>query len=41
MLDPLDESLAASGSSAFRVDPEVGEANLATVEATTAGCATG
>ncbi len=36
LLDPLDESLAASGSSAFRVDPEVGEANLATVEATTA-----
>ena len=36
VLDPLDESLAASGSSAFRVNPEVGEANLATVEATTA-----
>jgi len=36
VLDPLDESLAASGSSAFRVNPAVGEANLATVEATTA-----
>ena len=36
VLDPLDESLTASGASAFRVDPYVGEANLATVEATTA-----
>ena len=36
VLDPLDESLAASGASAFRVNPQVGEANLATVEATTA-----
>ena len=36
VLDPLDESLTASGASAFRVDPHVGEANLTTVEATTA-----
>ncbi len=35
VLDPLDAALAASGSSAFRTDPNVGEANLATVEATT------
>ena len=41
VLDPLDESLAASGASAFRVDPHVGEANLATVEATTAAIRNG
>jgi len=41
VLDPLDESLAASGASAFRVDPHVGEANLATVEATAAAIRNG
>jgi len=37
VLDPLDVALDAAGSTAFRQDPAVGEANLATVQATTAG----
>ena len=41
MLDPLDLALDAAASTAFRADPAVGEANLATVEATTAGIRTG
>ena len=41
VLDPLDLALDAAASTAFRSDPAVGEANLATVEATTAGLRTG
>ena len=41
MLDPLDLALDAAGSTAFRTDPAVGEANLATVESTTAGIRSG
>src|SRR4029079_13190611 len=41
MLDPLDLALDAAASTAFRSDPAVGEANLATVEATTDGLRTG
>ena len=43
VLDPLDQALApsASASTAFRTDPSVGAANLATVEATTAGIRNG
>jgi len=37
VLAPLDVALDAAGSTAFRTDPAVGEANLATVESTTAG----
>ncbi len=37
VLDPLDAALDAAASAAFRTDPAVGEANLATVEATVAG----
>ena len=41
MLDPLDNALNAAASTAFRFDPAVGQANLATVEATTAGIRSG
>jgi hypothetical protein len=41
VLDPLDEALDAAASTAFRFDPAVGEANLATVESTTQGIRTG
>ena len=41
MLDPLDEALDTAASTAFRFDPAVGDANLATVEATTQGIRTG
>jgi hypothetical protein len=34
VLDPLDAALDAAASTAFRTDPAVGEANLATVEST-------
>ncbi|HEY7816212.1 MAG TPA: DUF6049 family protein, partial [Nakamurella sp.] len=34
LLDPLDTALDAAASTAFRTDPTVGEANLATVEST-------
>ena len=34
LLDPLDTALDAAASTAFRMDPTVGEANLATVEST-------
>ncbi len=37
VLDPLVVALDAAGSTAFRTDATVGEANLATVESTTAG----
>ena len=37
VLDPLVVALDAAGSTAFRTDAAVGEANLATVESTTAG----
>jgi hypothetical protein len=41
VLDPLDLALDDAASTAFRSDPTVGEANLSTVEATTAGLRTG
>ena len=41
VLDPLDVALDAAASTAFRIDPAVGEANLATVEATSAGLRSG
>ena len=41
VLGPLDLALDAAASTAFRSDPAVGEANLATVEATTTGLRTG
>jgi hypothetical protein len=41
VLDPLDLALDAAASTAFRSDPAVGDANLATVEATTAALRTG
>ncbi len=41
VLDPLDVALDAAASTAFRVDPAVGQANLATVEGTAAGLRSG
>ncbi len=41
VLDPLDVALDASASTAFRFDPTVGDANLATIQATTAGIRNG
>ena len=41
VLDPLDAALDAAASTAFRFDPAVGQANLATVESTTQGIRTG
>ncbi|MGS0688191.1 DUF6049 family protein, partial [Nakamurella sp. GG22] len=41
VLAPLDLALDAAGSTAFRLDPAVGEANLSTVESTTAGITNG
>ena len=41
VLDPLDVALDAAASTAFRIDPAVGQANLATVESTTAGIRNG
>ena len=41
VLDPLDVALDAAASTAFRQDAAVGEANLATVESTTAGIRNG
>ena len=41
VLDPLDAALDAAASTAFRIDPAVGQANLATVESTSAGLRSG
>jgi hypothetical protein len=41
VLDPLDTALDAAASTAFRLDPAVGQANLDTVRATTAGIRNG
>ncbi len=41
VLDPLDAALDAAASTAFRVDPAVGQANLTTVQATTTGLRNG
>lgn len=41
VLDPLDAALDAAASTAFRTDPTVGEANLATVESTVTGIRAG
>jgi hypothetical protein len=41
VLDPLDAALDAAGSTAFRLDASVGNANLGTVEATTQSIRTG
>ncbi len=41
VLAPLDAAVDAAGSTAFRLDPAVGEANLGTVESTTAGITNG
>ncbi len=41
VLDPLDAALDAAASTAFRTDPTVGEANLATVESTVQGIRSG
>ncbi len=41
VLDPLDDALGTAASTAFRTDPTVGEANLATVESTVDGIRSG